>query len=191
MLTRIAVVGSCSGQGKTTLARALAQKIGGTFVEYDSLRHGPNWTLRSEASIAAALVPVVATERWTIDAIAEKTVGRLVLDRVQLIVWLDLPPWIWLPRLVRRSGRRWLGREELWSGNRETLHGIFVARDGVFPWAVRKYFFKRAEMAADLQRHVMAGQRLLRLTRPREVAAFLDSFPVARAEPARAAVCRT
>src|SRR5262249_33902795 len=112
-----------------------------------------------------------------IDALAEKTVGRLVVDRVQLIVWLDLPPWIWLPRLLRRSGRRWLRSEELWNGNRETLRGIFIDRDGVLPWAVRKYFFRREELAADLERHVRDGKRLLRLMRPREVDAFLSSFP--------------
>jgi adenylate kinase family enzyme len=176
-ITRIAVVGTCSGQGKTTLARELASKLGGTFVEYDSLQHGPGWSRRSADTIAALLAPVVATERWTVDAIAEKTVGRLVLDRVQLIVWLDLPPWIWFPRLLRRSGRRWLRHEELWNGNRETLRGIFWDRDGVLPWAVRKYFFRRHEVAGDMQRHVLDGVPLVRFTRRREIAAFLASFP--------------
>ena len=117
MAKRIAVVGSCGGVGKTTLARARAHKIGGTFVEFDSLRHGPNWTSTPDDEIRASLAPVVATERWTIDAIAEKKVGRLVLDRVELIAWLDLPPSVWIPRLAWRSARRWLFREELWNGN--------------------------------------------------------------------------
>ena len=174
---RVAVVGSCSGVGKTTLARALAQKIGGTFVEFDSLQHGPNWTFTPDDQIRAALAPVVATERWTIDAIAEKKVGRLVLDRVELIVWLDLPPSVWMPRLALRSARRWLLREELWNGNRETLHGIFLERDGVFPHAIRKYFFRRGEIAAELHRHVLDGKRMVRLTRPAEVDAFYAAFP--------------
>ncbi len=174
---RIAVVGSCSGVGKTTLARALAHKVGGIFVEFDSLRHGPNWTSTPDDEIRASLAPIVATERWTIDAIAEKQVGRLVLDRVELIVWLDLPPSVWIPRLARRSARRWLYREELWNGNRETLRGILVERDGVFPHAIRKYFFRRGETAAELHRHVLGGKRLVRLTRPAEVQAFYTDFP--------------
>jgi hypothetical protein len=156
---------------------ALAAKLGGTFVEYDSLRHGPNWTQRSDQTIAAMLAPVVATERWTIDALAEKAVGRLILDRVQLIIWLDLPPWIWFPRLLRRSARRWLTREELWNGNRETLQGIFVDRDGVLPWAVRTYFCHRHALATDLQRHALAHTPLLRFSQTHNVRAFLASFP--------------
>jgi hypothetical protein len=67
-------------------------------------------------------------------------------------------------------------REELWNGNRETLRGIFLERDGVFPHAIRRYFFRRSELAADLQRHALDGVRLLRLCHPAEVEAFLRSF---------------
>jgi hypothetical protein len=183
MITRIAVVGSCSGQGKTTLARALAQKIDGTFVELDAVRHGSGWTITPPEEVRAAIAPVIATERWTIDAVAETMLGRLVLDRVQLVVWLDLPPWIWMPRLLRRSARRWLLREEVCNGNRETLHGIFVARDGLFPYAIRRYFGHRRALGEGLQRHVLAGQRLVRLCDPAEVDSFLRAFP---ASPARA-----
>jgi adenylate kinase family enzyme len=177
MITRIAVVGSCSGQGKTTLARALAQRLDGAFVEIDSLRHGPNWTITPDDQLRTAIAPVVATERWTIDGIAEKILGRLVIDRAQLIVWLDLPPWIWMPRLMRRSGRRWLLQEELWNGNRETLRGIFLDDDGVFPHAIRRYFFTRDALAAQLLRYALDGKRLVRLCSTVEVDAFLRDFP--------------
>lgn len=56
------------------------------LVEFDSLRHGPNWTITPDDELRAAIAPVVATERWTIDALAERALGPLVADRVQLIV---------------------------------------------------------------------------------------------------------
>lgn len=176
MITRIAVVGSCSGQGKTTLARTLAGIVGGPLVELDSLRHGPGWTITPDDAIRGALAPIVATERWAVDAIAEKSVGRLILDRAQLIVWLDLPARVWLPRLLRRSGRRWLLREELWNGNRETLRGIFLDRDGVFPWAIRKYFFHRDALAAQLTGYVLEGKPVAHLGSVRQVERFVEAF---------------
>lgn len=46
MLTsrKIAVIASASGNGKTTVARELADRLGAPFVELDALVHGPGWT---------------------------------------------------------------------------------------------------------------------------------------------------
>ena len=42
-LRRVVVIGT-TGSGKTTLARELARALGTVHVEFDSYRHGPNWT---------------------------------------------------------------------------------------------------------------------------------------------------
>jgi hypothetical protein len=168
---RIAVVASASGSGKTTLGRALATRLRAPFIEVDAIQHQSNWTLATPAQFRAQVEPILATESWVIDGTAPDMVGRLVVDRADLIVWLDLPPWIWLPRLVRRSARRWLLREELWNGNRESLRDIFMPPGGVIPHALRAYFFRRSRVGARL-----GGCRVLRLTRRRDVDAFLASF---------------
>ena len=170
-MKRVAVVGSASGSGKTTLARTLAARMGGAFIEIDAHRHGPNWTTATAEELHAKIAPLVATDSWAIDGIATKMLGGLVVDRVELVVWLDLPPWVWLPRLLGRSARRWLSREELWNGNRENLRGIFLDADGVLPHAFRAYFVRRAGLAAQL-----APYRPLRLCSVREVEAFVAAF---------------
>ena len=40
---RVAIIASASGNGKTTLGRALAARLGVRFVELDALVHGPGW----------------------------------------------------------------------------------------------------------------------------------------------------
>jgi shikimate kinase len=39
---RVVVISSASGNGKTTVGRALAERLGVPFVELDALHHGPN-----------------------------------------------------------------------------------------------------------------------------------------------------
>lgn len=165
------MVASASGSGKTTLGRALAKKLGAPFIEVDAVQHLRNWALATPAQFRAQVEPILDGESWVIDGTAPDMVGRLVVERAELIIWLDLPPWVWLPRLLRRSARRWFFREELWNGNRESLRDIFGPPDGVLPHAIRAYFFRRGRVRARLD-----GCAVLRLTRVRDVDAFLASF---------------
>lgn len=141
---RIAVKGT-SGSGKTTLARTLAQRFGVPHVELDALHHGPNW----QAATADELQRLVAgvlddTRGWVVDGNYDSKLGDLVLDRADLIVWLDLPLTTKLLRLVGRTARRLVSREELWNGNRERLLHYFTwDPEALFPWTVRQHFRHR------------------------------------------------
>ena len=120
------------------------------------------------------LSPIVARERWVIDG-TYSTLGPLIPARADLVVWLDMPPWVWFPRLLRRSARRVLLREALWNGNRETLRGVFLGADGLFPHAVRSYFFHRHDIPARLSPYPY-----VQLRSPREVDAFVAAVPGVR-----------
>ena len=65
--------------------------------------------------------------------------GYIVLERADLVVWLDPP----LPTVLRRLGARTVRRvrsgEELWGGNRETWRGAFFSRDSLFLWALKTH----------------------------------------------------
>src|SRR6516164_7631405 len=109
---RIAVIGSASGNGKTTLARELARRLDVPFVELDALAHGPNWTETPDDELRAQVEPIVAGDAWVVDGTYRGKLGDLVLERADLVVWLDLPLRVWLPRLLRRTHRRVTTREE-------------------------------------------------------------------------------
>jgi adenylate kinase family enzyme len=165
---RVAVISSASGNGKTTLGRALAARLGVPFVELDSLVHGPNWTETSDAKLRALVEPIVRSGGWVIDGTYRSKIGNLVLDAADTIVWLDLPLHVWVPRLLRRTLRRLAGREALWNDNRETLRGAFGGRDSLFGFALRTHFQRRRDWPAEL-----AGYPVVRLTTVAEVNEWL------------------
>ena len=166
---RIAVVSTASACGKTTLGRTLAEKLGATFVELDALVHGPGWVETPDEVLRAKVAPILEQERWVVDGNYRRRVGDLVLPRADLVVWLDLPVRVWLPRLAWRTLRRDITREELWNGNRESLRAAVWGRDSLFGFALRTYRRRRAEWPA-----LLAPYPYVRLTSPGEVRRFLE-----------------
>jgi len=167
-MRRVVVIASASGNGKTTLARALGARLGVRVVELDALVHQANWVEISDAQLREQVAPILALDGWVIDGAYRRKVGDLVLEAADTVVWLDLPLLVWLPRLARRTWRRWSGREVLWNGNRETLRGAFWGRDSLFGYALRMHHKNRRELPAALARF-----NVIRLRSPDEVAKFL------------------
>jgi len=165
---RVAIISSASGSGKTTLGRELARRLGIPYHELDALHHGPGWTEALPEELRAKVEPLVAEERWVIDGAYRGKLGDLVLAAADTIVWLDLPMRIWLPRLLRRTYRRWRTQEELWSGNRETFRGSLVGRDALIPFALRNYGRRRRIYPVELAEYLV-----VRLRSPQEITAWL------------------
>ena len=124
-MRRVAVTASASGNGKTTVGRALAERLGAPFVELDALVHGPDWSEISNEELRRILEPIVAGDRWVIDGGYRNKIGDLVLARADTVVWLDLPMHVWLPRLVRRTVGRIRRDEPLWNDNKESWRSGF------------------------------------------------------------------
>jgi adenylate kinase family enzyme len=182
---KIAVTASASGNGKTTLARELAQRLDVPFIEMDALVHGPGWVETPADELRAQVEPIVASDGWVIDGPYRGKLGNLVLDAADVVVWLDLPMWVWMPRLIRRTARRIRGREELWNGNKETLANVVLSRDSLLLYAVRSHFRRRRVYPGDL-----ANWNVVRLRSRAEVDRFLASvnqsgLPAALRPPSR------
>jgi adenylate kinase family enzyme len=166
---RVAVIASASGNGKTTVGRALADGLDVPFVELDALVHGPGWVETPDDELRALVEPIVAGDEWVVDGGYRRKLGDLVLRNADTVVWLDLPLRVWLPRLLRRTYRRLRGKEELWNDNRESLRDAFWGRESLFGYALRAHFESRRRYPREL-----AGYSVVRLRSPREVERFLD-----------------
>ena len=167
-MRRVAITASASGNGKTTVGRMLAERLGVPFLELDSLVHGPDWTEISDADLRALVEPVVAREGWVIDGGYRGKIGDLVLQNADTVVWLDLPVRVWLPRLVRRTVRRIRGKETLWNDNKETLRNTLIGRDALIPYALRMHFDRRRRYPVEL-----APYPVVRLRSQAEIDRFL------------------
>jgi adenylate kinase family enzyme len=178
-MRKVAIVASASGNGKTTLGRKLAERLGVPFVELDALVHGPGWVETPDDELRAQLEPLVRSDDWVIDGSYRHKLGDLVLAAADLVVWLDLPVRVWLPRLLWRTARRVTRRERLWNDNRESLATAVRGRDSLIAWAFRMHVRRRREWPGAL-----AAYPVVRLRTRAEVDRFLAA---ARADQIRRA----
>jgi adenylate kinase family enzyme len=167
---RIAVITSASGNGGTTFSRELAVRLGVPFHELDALFWRPGWTETPADEFRALVEPIVASDAWVIDGKYSSKLGDVVYRNADLVVWLDLPMYVWLPRLLRRTFRRAATREELWNGNRESFRNALLSRDSLLLFTLRWYRPRRRSYPERL-----APYPHVRLRTKMEVERFLSS----------------
>jgi adenylate kinase family enzyme len=151
------LVNGVSGSGKTTLAAELAERTGLPHVEIDALHHGAGWTRRPEF----------------LDEV-RAFVGQDACEHAELVVWLDLPRWLSMWQVVRRTLRRRRRREELWNGNLEPpLWRILVDEEHIIRWAWTSWPDVAARM--EVVRRERPELPVVRLRSRREVRDWLRS----------------
>ena len=100
-MQRIAIIG-CSGGGKSTLARALGERLGLPVIHLDTLFWKPGWTESAAEPFRQAVEAAAEGEAWVIDGnfISASTAH---LARADTVIWLDQPRVLCLWRAFRRA----------------------------------------------------------------------------------------
>jgi adenylate kinase family enzyme len=167
---RIAVVG---GGGKTTLARALAAKLGLPFVELDVLFWKPGWVESDpgelEVKVAAAIA--AAPDGWIVDGNYWTRLRDLVVGQADTVIWVNMPWRVMFWRISLRALRRATDRRPICGENYESWRHTFLSRKSLLWWYIKnRRRYNRAE--ERMLPMVPPGVPLIDLASPRDLKRF-------------------
>lgn len=166
----IVIVGS-TGSGKTTLAHLLAGRLDCPHVELDALHWEPNWAPAQPDIFRQRVGSALDRESWIADGNYSK-VRDIVWDQAELLIWLDYGLPLLIGRLMRRTTRRIVRREILWSNNRETWRAL-LGRDSLLMWLLTSFRRRRREYPVLLASPPYAHLTVVRLQSPRALQQWL------------------
>ena len=171
---RLVLIGT-SGAGKTTMAKRIARVLDMPHVEFDAIRHGPNWTETPDDVFRETLRDRVQGDRWVGDG--NYSLARdVVWPRATQVVWLDFPIRVVMWRLFWRTMRRGVFRQELWNGNREKIWRHFFSRQSLFLWVMQTHWRRRRTIPEALARLEHAHLDLVHLQSPKQAREWLSKL---------------
>lgn len=183
---RIQIIGpSCAG--KTTLARALGQRLALPFTDLDDLWWSPGWVEAGHAALRERLRPLAASPAWVVSGNYLPSSEPVLWPRVEWLIVLDFPLGLVTWRALRRTVRRGLTGEPCCNGNREQLRRL-LHRDGVLRYTWRTWHARHARYRQLAAEPALAGATVTRLPGPAEVDRLLGGLTDAprQASPAEA-----
>lgn len=170
-MRRVVVFGT-TGSGKSWFAERLAERTGLRLIELDSLFWGPDW----QGAPVELFRHRVERETRDGDWIVVGNYGQvrdITWHAADTLVWLDLPFGLVFRRLLWRTVRRTVTREDLWgSGNRESLRNAFFSRQSILLYAIRTHRKNRERFAIECE-FLAKDKTIVRLKSAREVERFL------------------
>jgi adenylate kinase family enzyme len=112
---------------------------------------------------------------WVVDGNYGSLVQDLVLADADTVVWLDLPRWIVMSRVIRRTLGRMVRRRELWNGNRERPANLFKTdpEQNIILWSWTRHGKYHVEYAAAMSDPANAHLDWVRISSPRRQRGWL------------------
>lgn len=178
---RLLIIGnSCSG--KSTLGAHLTASLNVPFVELDALNWEPNWVGLNDTNpdeLMRRMQTATADDRWVVAGSYTQFSQQVFWPRLETIVWLDLPLYQLVGRMLRRSWQRWRTRELLWGTNYEKFWPqlmVWRKEDSLLWWIVTQYQPKRQKMLAYQVDPQWSHIRFIRLCSSTEIQQFIQQI---------------
>ena len=171
---RINVIGT-SGSGKSTFSKRIAEKLNIPYIELDALFWKANWTESTYEEFSHKIQKAVIEDDWVLDGNYSR-IEDIKWQRVQMVVFLDLPFHLVLYRIISRSLIRGYTGQKLWAGNDETIWKHLFTQDSMI-WYVIKTFHKRRKRYTSLFDKMKNSKiQFIRLRSKKEVEGFISQL---------------
>lgn len=143
--------------GKSTLARALSEKLALPRLEMDAVAWLPDWQMRDTDEMMAIVDRFIADNRdgWVIDGQYGITLER-ALQGADTVIWLDLPFWTVYRRILRRSLRRVRDRQPVCGENFETWRRLLTSRE-----SLPCFYIRHLLIGGNWKKQIAAREALL------------------------------
>ena len=166
---RISIVGA---GGKTTLARAIAEKTRVTHIEMDAIFWKPNWVESDPEEFAANMESAIAgaPDGWVTDGHYWSRLNDTVLGKADMVIWLDLPWLVMFWRMLRRSFKRAWDKEKICGDNTESWRKMFT-REALW-WYWVRHPRRMGGRGGRLQQLVPQSTPVIRLRSAKELDRF-------------------
>jgi len=171
---RVLVCG-ITGVGKTTFAKALADRQGLPYHEIDALFHGRNW--QPIPTFVDDVTALVEQPQWVFDSHGYAAVRDLMWSRADTAIWLDYSRAVVMRRVIGRSASRAISGEPIFNENTETFRAWLDPEHPV-QWAWTQYRHRRDDMLRRFAEPKYAHLRRVRLTRPAAADLWLSRLQV-------------
>lgn len=166
-MQRIMIIGG-AGSGKSTVARMLGVKIGLPVIHIDKLYWQSGWRLRDREQTRLLVANAVKADAWIFEGNFSE-MFQVRLERADTLIFLDLPTWLRLVRVLRRTLRDYgKVRPDMQEGCPERFDWDFLK------W-VADYNRRGRGKALKLLNDAPADKRVLHLKSRQQIDAFLRS----------------
>ena len=174
VIRRINIIGT-SGVGKSTLSRKISEKLNLPYVELEDLCWQSKWTELTDDEFFPKVQKALSSDSWVLDGTYPRT-RHIKWERVQMVVYLDLPLHIIFYRVLRRTLIYIFKGKVLWAGNRETFWRAFFTRDSIILWSLTTFFKNRKDYLIISNNSEYSHIKFIRLCSKKEIGNFIEQL---------------